>query len=220
VSRVDRDQTRDPCCQPAHASGGRNARTVRERVPKEMQSDSEAAAENCNINRIGCPWRVRMFHRSWFQVTLVLTCMSDPGRQDSASSRAPPASMSESNREHECVRRHGVFSSAVGKLGIASMSGDESTMGETAPRGRSLGVGGNREDPRRHRIRHGHELRAYLVLLIARAALAAAPPRSGGEEMSTSTTTPARVRHSQTRRRAAGCLAPRIAWMTPNGSRG
>jgi len=38
-----------------------------------MQSDSEAAAENCNINRIGSPWRVRMFHRSWFQVTLVRT---------------------------------------------------------------------------------------------------------------------------------------------------
>lgn len=39
-----------------------------------MQSDSEAAADNCNINRIGSPWRVRMFHRSWFQVILVLTC--------------------------------------------------------------------------------------------------------------------------------------------------
>ena len=37
----------------------------------------------------------------------------------------------------------GVFSSAVEKLGIASNGGDERAMGETASRGRSLGVAGN-----------------------------------------------------------------------------
>lgn len=97
--------------------GGRSARTVRERVPSEMQSGSEAAADNCNINRIGSPWRVRMFHRSWFQVTLVLTCRTTREIEDSASSRAPPASMSESNGAHESVRRHGRLQQRGGEVG-------------------------------------------------------------------------------------------------------
>lgn len=40
--------------------------------------------------------------------------------------------MSESNRAHESVRRHGIFSDAVEKLGIASNGGDERAMGITA----------------------------------------------------------------------------------------
>jgi hypothetical protein len=45
-----------------------------------MQSDSEAAAEKCNINRIGSPWRVRMFHRSWFQVNPCTELQQRSGR--------------------------------------------------------------------------------------------------------------------------------------------
>lgn len=108
-----------------------------------MQSDSEAAADNCNINRIGSAWRVRMFHRSWFQVTLVLTCRTTREIETALPHvlhlRQCPNQMEHTSPSGDT----GVFSSAVEKLGIASNGGDERAMGETASRGRSLGVAGN-----------------------------------------------------------------------------
>jgi hypothetical protein len=86
--------------------------------------------------------------------------------------------MSESNRVHECVRRHGVFSSAVEKLGIASSSGDERAIGETASRGRSLGVAGTPRATQDYLV-DWHELSLPGAIDCSHS-LAAAPPRSDG----------------------------------------
>ena len=119
-----REQTRDPCCRPAHANGGRSARTIRERVPKETQSDSEAAAENCNINRIESQWRARMLHRSWCQVTLVPTHRSEPGKARQRFLTCSTCVRAKSTQAaHECVWRDGGLQRIVGKMGCASWHG-------------------------------------------------------------------------------------------------
>lgn len=162
VSRVDRDQARDPCCRPAHASGGRNARTIRERAPKEMQSDSEAAAENCNINRIERPWRVRMLHRSWCQVTLVPMCRSDPGKARQRFLTCSTCVRRNQNRRARvslAVRESSAAEWRSWGLLVGIHSGDEVKVEETASRARSTCIACMAGTPIPTATQHGRELR-------------------------------------------------------------